>query len=266
MGLTRRQIVVLLLLRRRQRRRSKEKENKRIWVRKLCAERKEKGEYHLLIREMKLYDHMLFYQQFRMTPEKYEHLLQLVAPKSLKSCVKREAIQPGERLSVTLRYLATGDAQTTIAASYIMSKTSVSRIVKETTEVIWTELFKAGYLKVQSSEDEWRKIAEEFEEKWNFPNCVGAIDGKHVVMQAPARSGSFFFNYKKTQSIVLMAVVNANYEFTMIDIRDSGRQSDGGVFAASKLSFAMDNGLLKLPKARMLPGTNDFFRLCFRWR
>ena len=192
--------------------------------------------------------------------------MQLVAPKSLKSCVKREAIQPGERLSVTLRYLATGDAQTTIAASYRMSKTSVSRIVKETTEVIWTELFKAGYLKVPSSEDEWRKIAEEFEEKWNFPNCVGAIDGKHVVMQAPARSGSFFFNYKKTQSIVLMAVVNANYEFTMIDIGDSGRQSDGGVFAASKLSFAMDNGLLKLPKARMLPGTNDFFRLCFRWR
>ena len=160
MGLTRRQIIVLLLLRRRQRRRSKEKENKRIWVRKLYTERKEKGEYHLLIREMKLYDHMLFYQQFIMTLEKYEHLLRLVAPNILKSCVKREAIQPGERLSGTLRYLATGDAQTTIAASYRMSKTSVSRIVKETTEVIWTELFKAGYLKVPSSEDEWRKIAE----------------------------------------------------------------------------------------------------------
>ncbi|XP_065062421.1 uncharacterized protein LOC135689196 [Rhopilema esculentum] len=132
-----------------------------------------------------------------------------------------------------------------------MSKTSVSRIVKETTEVIWTELFKAGYLKVPSSEDEWRKTAEEFEEKWNFPSCVGAIDGKHVVMQAPARSGSFFINYKKNLSIVLMAVVNANYEFTMIDIGDSGRQSDGRVFAASKLGFAIDDGLLKLPKARM---------------
>ena len=78
-------------------------------------------------------------------------------------------------------------------------------------------------------------------------------------MQAPACSGSFYFNYKKTHSIVLMAVVNANYEFTMIDIGDSGRQNDGGVFAASMLGFAMDNGLLRLPKARMLPGTNDFF-------
>ena len=57
---------------------------------------------------------MLFYQQFQMTPEKYEYLLQLVAPNLMKDSSKREAIQPGELLSVTLRYLVTGDAQTTI--------------------------------------------------------------------------------------------------------------------------------------------------------
>ena len=72
---------------------------------------------------MKLYDHMLFYQQFRMTPETYEYLLQLVALNLVKDSSKREAIQPGECSSVTLRYLLTGDAQTTIAASYGMSKT-----------------------------------------------------------------------------------------------------------------------------------------------
>ena len=50
-----------------------------------------------------------------------------------------------------------------------------------------------------------------------------------------------------------MAVVNANYEFTLIDIGDSGRQSDGGVFAASKLGYAMKNELLQLPRPRMQP-------------
>ena len=38
----------------------------------------------------------------------------------------------------------------------------------------------------------------DFETMWDFPNCVGAIDGKHLVMQAPSRSGSRYFNYEKT--------------------------------------------------------------------
>ena len=184
----------------------------------------------------------------------------------MKDSSKSESIQPGECLSVTLRYIVTGDAQTTIAASYRMSKTSVSRIVKETSDAIWDVPSKAGYLKVPSNESEWRAVAEEFEEKWNFSNCVGAIDGKHVVMQAPACSGSFYFNYKKTHSIALMAVVNANYEFTMVNNGDAWRQSEGGVFAASKLGLAMDKNLLKLPKPRMLPRTcsNKMSSLVYR--
>ena len=34
--------------------------------------------------------------------------------------------------------------------------------------------------KVPQTEEEWIRISEEFEEKWNFPNCLGALDGKHI--------------------------------------------------------------------------------------
>ena len=71
-------------------------------------------------------------------------------------------------------------------------------------------------------------------------------------MQAPPRSGSYFFNYKKTHSIVLMAVVNSNYQFTMVDIGDAGRQSDGGVFAASNIGRALDEGFLNITPPRRL--------------
>ena len=93
----------------------------------------------------------------------------------------------------------------------------------------------------------WKKVANEFEVRWNFPNALGAIDGKHVMMFAPAHQSSTFFNYKKTHSIVLMGVCDAKYKFALVDIGDSGRQSDGSVYANSHLGYAIENRLLNTP-------------------
>jgi hypothetical protein len=35
-----------------------------------------------------------------------------------------------------------------------------------------------------------QEIEDEFETQWNFPNCVGAIDGKLVHGRCPQSSGS----------------------------------------------------------------------------
>ena len=66
----------------------------------------------------------------------------------------------------------------------------VGRIIKETSRVLWEVLMKEGYIKCPNNNNDWKNISLEFEKKWNFPHSVGAIDGKHVVMQAPPRSGS----------------------------------------------------------------------------
>jgi len=38
--------------------------------------------------------------------------------------------------------------------------------------------------------DEWKKVSVAFDENWNFPHCLGSIDGKHIILQAPIKSGS----------------------------------------------------------------------------
>lgn len=91
---------------------------------------------------------------------------------------------------------------------------------------------------------------------WNFSNCLGAIDGKHIVIDSPANSGSLYFNYKKTFSVVLLAFVDANYRFIAVDIGSYGKNSDGGIFANSNLGKSLDNEKLNVPEDRILPGTN----------
>ena len=247
-------LIKILLLRRRERRLQKYK--KRFWIRKIYEEREQKGEYHLLIKELRLYDAEYFFRCFRMTPTLFEELLNWFGPFLQKKDTKmRKAIHPSERLSVCLRYLVTGDAQVTISASFRMSPTVVGRIISETCEVVWKVLSAKGFIKNPSTELEWKSIAEEFSRFWNFPNCLGALDGKHVVMQAPARSGSSFFNYKKTFSIALLAICDARYKFTLVDIGDSGRQSDGSVYNCSHLGYAIENNLLQIPGPAKLPNS-----------
>ena len=75
----------------------------------------------MLLQDLHLHDHEYVSKCFRMSPSKYEELLRLVAPFIRKCSLKRESIGPSERLSVTLRYLATGDSQTTIAMFFYVS-------------------------------------------------------------------------------------------------------------------------------------------------
>ncbi|KAF8778965.1 putative nuclease HARBI1 like protein [Argiope bruennichi] len=120
-------------------------------------------------------------------------------------------------------------------------------------EMCWDELGmdECGWM-LPENEDEWLCIAQQFENQWNFPNCLGAIDGKHVVIQCPNNTSTEFFKYKGTFSVVLLALVDARYCFTFVDIGCQGRISDGGIFNNSVLLTKLKMEQLKLPPNRKL--------------
>ena len=108
-----------------------------------------------------------------------------------------------------------------------------------------------------SNEREWLSVSMQYENMWNFPNCIGAIDGKHVVIQAPKCAGSSHFNYKGAHSIALIAVCDAHYRFIMIDVGDAGRHSNDGVLSNSNFGRALQDNSLPRPPDRPLPGTSS---------
>lgn len=101
---------------------------------------------------------------------------------------------------------------------------------------------------------DWLQIADDFETKWNYPCCIGAIDGKHISIQQPSSSGSEFFNYKHFYSVILLALVDASYRFIYVDVGAAGRAGDAGVFGDSTLKKAISSNTLNLPTPKGIQG------------
>uniref|UniRef100_A0A8C5ET92 Zgc:194221 n=1 Tax=Gouania willdenowi TaxID=441366 RepID=A0A8C5ET92_GOUWI len=217
---------------------------RRSWIHQVNQQRNQLGEFHCLLQELRL-DDGRFQRYLRLTVAQFDDLLGRIGPRiSRQDTNYRRSISASEQMSICLRYLATGDSFRTIANSFRVGVSTVSYIVPEVAAAIWDCLVEE-FMAVPTAE-EWKSIAETFEAKWNFPLCCGALDGKHVVLKAPPKSGSMFYNYKGTYSLVLLAVVDANYCFRVIDVGGYGRTSDGGILANSTFGQAL----------RTLPGAD----------
>lgn len=72
------------------------------------------------------------------------------------------------------RYLATGDSYKTIYLNYRLGKSTVATIIPEVCDTIWQKL-QPQYMPIPN-EDAWTKIADGFQERWQFPNCIGALE------------------------------------------------------------------------------------------
>ena len=98
-------IVVAILLKRRRRKRR----NRIVWVRDWIQKRQRQGAYHQLMQELRYLDASSYRNFVRMDAATFEDLLAKVAPLiTYADTNMREAICPGERLALTLRFLATG--------------------------------------------------------------------------------------------------------------------------------------------------------------
>lgn len=67
-----------------------------------------------------------------------------------------------------------------LANQFRVGRSTIPKILDETLAAIYEVL--QNRVLMEPNRESFRNIAKGFWERWNFPNCVGAIDGKHIQM------------------------------------------------------------------------------------
>ncbi|XP_061172633.1 uncharacterized protein LOC133181974 [Saccostrea echinata] len=130
--------------------------------------------------------------------------------------------------------------------SFRVAHNTISLFIPEVCQTIIDE-YEDEVFAFPTNQDEWREMAQKYGERWNFHHTCGAVDGKHVAIRNPRRSGTFYYNYKGFFSIILLALVDAEYKFLCADVGTQGSLSDAQIFNNGPLRNGLENDTLRHP-------------------
>ena len=123
----------------------------------------------------------------------------------------RKCLSVERRVAVTLWCLATLTEYHTIAHLFGIARSTVCEIVHKTCCSVVDVLLKE-YIKFPTGNC-LTSVVDEFKTKWGVPQCVGSIDGCHVLISAPNHLHTNYYNRKGWYSLLIQRVVDANYRF-----------------------------------------------------
>ena len=229
-----------------------------MWVRQWILRRPEHGLYDKLMVELRNEDPRAFQHFMRMPPAMFDEVVQRLTPRLTKQDTNyRAGLEPGLKVAITLRHLASGNTYRNTQYVWRVPHNTISVVVREVVKAIIEECTDELVF-CPTTEQGWRDLADQWYQRWNFPHTVGVIDGKHVACKAPRNSGSEFYNYKGFYSVILFAMVDADYKFTYIDISGNGSSSDAQIYNESDLHRGLDqNRIHAFPQPDPLPNDNQ---------
>lgn len=154
----------------------------------------------------------------------------------------------------TFRYLSTGMTFRALASEFHLGVTTVCLYIYRTCDAIWNTLVKL-HMPPPTTEN-LINISEKFYSKFHFPNCIGSINVKQIYTKHHQNKLTKMDTEKNTHSVVLQAIVDADYKFISIEVSNKGHEHATTIFASSTLQKLLISNQFNVPSPECLPGSN----------
>ncbi|CAJ0606313.1 unnamed protein product [Cylicocyclus nassatus] len=174
-----------------------------------------------------------FLEFIKLLPDEFEDLYERIGSGLEHPRTHLGPVTGRHRLMIYLRFVTQRRTFTAYALDIGMGKTTVSNVVEEVAEAIIRVLHNVAFPPLTRARLE--EVARKTQARFDYPRAVGFMDGKHINIQKPARSGSMYWNYKHYHSIILLAICDCDYRFMAYDVGAPGRRGDAGVFRNSAI-------------------------------
>lgn len=142
-----------------------------------------------------------------------------------------------------------------------MGIATVKTVVNNRMAILWNT-FQPIHMAIPTIAD-FLTISQQFYEKWDFSNCLGAIDGRHIARRSLHNQDRFTKTTKNLFSVVLQAVVDANYKYLFIKVGNYGSHSNAGTFQSLTLYRALTQHRIKISADKKLPDSQLTLTLVF---
>ncbi len=158
--------------------------------------------------ELRIEDPASFQNFVQCKPAMFQEMVDRLTPLICKLDMNyRKVLDPGLKVAFTLCYMATGDSSKSLQYGFRVAYNTICVLIAEVSSVI-VDAYQEEVIVTTTTPDDWMIIANTNSHRWQYHHCLGAINGKHVIIRKPMNAGSYYFNYKNYQCIVLMALVD----------------------------------------------------------
>ncbi|XP_016122431.1 putative nuclease HARBI1 [Sinocyclocheilus grahami] len=182
-----------------------------------------------------------FIQNFRVSRESFEYICcRLKHVLERRNTNFRLCVPVKKRIAIALWKLATGNEYRSVSQLFGVGVSTVFNCVQDFCNAVIKVLLPV-HIKFPDSR-KLKEMADVFENRWDVPQCVGAIDGSHIPIIAPEKYPRDYFNRKGWHSIVIQAVVDGKGLFWDLCVGHPGSVHDARVLRQSYLWKMLNDG------------------------